>query len=69
MWSKGQVKTFVKEVHRRVGDGWHFCVPPVQRALIAEKTLDVVRIQARETISVEDINKLYHAMLVEAGLE
>ena len=68
MWDKRQVKEFVKQVRKDCGDGWKFLVPDIRKALIAERAFHVARGQAAESVSVDAMDKLYHDMMVEAGL-
>lgn len=64
-----QIRTFVARVKKEAGPGWDMFGPRIQKALIAEGALSVVRSQAAETVAVESVNSLYDAMLAEAGLE
>ena len=63
-----QVRTFVKSVRKEAGDGWHWLVPRLREALIAERTLQIIVSQHSDTIEVERINALLLEMLIEAGL-
>lgn len=67
-WDKRQVKAFVAEVWRDVGDGWAYLGKPVRRALIAERAFCVCRSQARESVDVDAMDWLLFAMLDAAGL-
>jgi hypothetical protein len=66
MWDKDQIKQFVKMAKNRVGSGWELLGPELQKALIAEEALSVVRSQMRETVSVQAIEQLYNDMLETA---
>jgi hypothetical protein len=68
-FDKGQVKSFVKQAKAEAGDGWSMLGPRIQRALIAERALAVIRGQASETILVDTANDLLVAMMKEAGLD
>jgi len=68
-WSDGQVRLFVKDVRKRVGDGWNWLVPDIRRALIAEKALSILCGQDRACIPTDALTELLTRMLAEAGLE
>lgn len=68
-WDHQQIRAFVKDVKKTVGDGWKWMVEPVKVALIAQKAFSVIRMQAREEVAIEAMDELYCAMLEEAGLE
>lgn len=63
-----QVKQFVKNLRRGVGDGWNWMTPRVREALVAEAALGVIAGQASETVPVDAVAALWFDMLVEAGL-
>ena len=67
-WDQVQVRSYVRQVLREVGDGWNWLTPRVQHALIAEHAFAVVRSQAAETVKVDDMDYLLNAMLEEVGL-
>ena len=68
-WDRQQVKLFVKQIRKDCGDGWRFLVPALRKALVAEYAFHVARGQAAESVRVEDMDKLYQDMIIEAGLE
>ena len=68
-WDKQQVRLFVRQVRKDTGDGWHWMVPAVRRALVAERAFAVVRGQARDAVRVEHMDQLLEDMLQEAGLQ
>jgi hypothetical protein len=67
-WDKQQVKMFVGDVRKQVGNGWSYLGRPVQEALIAARAFQVCRSQASETVPVEAMDELYDRMMTEAGL-
>lgn len=64
-WSKSQVRTFSKELRKYIGPAWNWMVPDVKRALISEKVLSIVLMQARSHVAVEDISVLYRGIQQE----
>lgn len=68
-FDKGQVKSFVKQAKQEAGTGWAMLGPRIQRALITERALYVLALQAAETIPTDAVSELNNAMLKEAGLE
>jgi len=68
-WSEAQVRQFARDLRKSVGDGWAWMTPAVQRALVAERVLDIVRGQHRDTIEIMAIDGLLVDMLAACGLE
>ncbi len=68
-FSKTQVKDFVKQVRKSVGDGWRFMIPEVREAMIVSKAAFILMGQVEETtFTSKDVQALIEAMLKEAGL-
>jgi hypothetical protein len=68
-WDKGQVKLFIRQLRKELGDGWDYMVPAVRRAFVHAEAFKVVRSQVSATIAVRDMNALLAAMEIEAGLQ
>ena len=67
-WDRTQIRDFVREVKDDIGhDGWNLLVDRIRRALIAEKVLKIVFLQAT-TPSKEEIMELREAMMIQADL-
>jgi hypothetical protein len=67
-WDREQIRDFVREVKDDVGyDGWNLLVDRLQRALIAEKVLKIVFLQAQMPPK-EEIIELRAAMMIQASL-
>ncbi len=66
-WTPDQIRSFVADVRREVGGGWAWLTPRVQRALMAERALTVVR-EDLEAIRIADIDALLDAMIGEANI-
>lgn len=67
-WSYDQAVLFTKDLFNQVGDAWGWMVPQVREALVAQEAFNVIRSQHKETVRVEDMDKLLRAMRVVAGL-
>jgi hypothetical protein len=61
-WDNDQVRLFVKDVRKACGDGWSLLGARLQRALLAEKALQVVVMQHGETVKTDDVQQLYADM-------
>lgn len=57
-WTKSQVKEFARQLRGHVGGAWSWITPKLQDALIAEKAFTVCRLQAAESVRVDDMNQL-----------
>jgi len=68
-WTFAQISEFVRLLRKDVGSGWDWMVPAVREALVHQKAFAIVRAQDRVAVSVKDMNKLLHVMLIVAGLE
>jgi len=70
MWDKAQARHFAKQLRKRIGPGWAYLVPEVQRAMVDSEVLRILRIQSGEhPITVEAINLLTHDMWEAAGVD
>lgn len=69
MWTKRQAKTFATQASEPFGAGWDLIGPVFQRALLAQRALEVVRGQAADSVPVDAVNVLYTDMLHASGLE
>lgn len=68
-FSPDQVRSFVRDAKSAVGHGWNLFGQQIQRALIAEKALQVLRGQHAGAMTTEAMDELYFAMLEEAKIE
>jgi hypothetical protein len=59
---------FVREVRDDCREAWAWMTPRVREALIAEKCLAVVRATHRNQVNMPDVDLLFNAMRVAAGL-
>lgn len=69
MFSKQQIKHFVRDVKKEFGGtGWALLVDRLREAVIAEYALFILAGQHADTIPTKALTDLRYAMLVEAGL-
>jgi hypothetical protein len=72
-WNRNFAKTVVKQTRKEIGDAWGqspvAVTPDTKEAFLARRVLSIVIGQDSETISRDDIEALYFAVLEEAGLK
>lgn len=69
-WSKGQVRDFVKRAKGLHGQAWSspLVTDAVREAILARVFVGVVTVQMGDTLKTADVDALWTAMLIEAGL-